>query len=271
MTIEINQNKFHGDSHSIDVDSSRRIVYLVTDYHGVYHIPLSDNHGNPIVNEVGGTYWKDGMYVSGALTLPDGTERPLGFRHRFIDANEPENWYDLELPPVARVRFDFFHDPEYADELLALPRAERTSILLRRIIVRYGDPEGLVHDSFMYNPDTMTPEVSPEVAMSDRAVLVPDGGSHRVTVSSGRRICRVDVRWGDAKPRINEMYQQGHADGLMLVNGQAQGDWRSLSFIETEIFAGIDQEPVTGEQSIEFRFRGDPARIHWINVYYHDQ
>lgn len=247
-----------GDFFEVDIDSSRKIVNITMDYNGQYNVPLIEN-GKVVTNEEGQQYYKDGMYAQGYILSASGEKTPVSVR-KFIDSYEIDNWHDLNVPKGEKLRIDFMHRENYREEILKLPKSERT-IQFNSILIRYEDPENLPHDVFMYNKNY-------ESALSSDAKILKSGDKLDLKIESGKKICRVDVRWGDAKPYAADgTYVPGYAQGTVIVNGEAQ-EMRNVARIETQVFSISDITNATESPSLSVTFEGDEARVHWVKVYY---
>jgi len=256
QSITVAKDVKHGDVLTFPIDPSREIDQITCKYHGVYSVRDGDR-----VNDEGQPYYMDGMYVHGYVQLEGGTRREVAPK-KFVDANETDNWHDL----YAGARGDTLiiemrHGPQYLNR----PEMQNVNRTIRfdSILVRYKDRPGLTFVPFEYNTDEND-------SMSSDAVSVASGGSHVVMVDAEKRINRIDIRWGDERPRVNGVYVPGRAEGAIFINGRRVLNQRNVAAVETQVFTPITDYPAaTGtENKVEVRFYYDNARIHWIKVYY---
>lgn len=247
-----------GEFFEIPLDPARQVEQITIKFHGKYTLVEKDAAGNPILNDEGKPRYKDGIYAYGYSLSPAGEKREIAAK-KFVDAFETDNWHDLVNVQGAKLRVEFRHGSQYVNdpELLALAR----KISVESVLVRYVDAPGQLFQEFVYNADD-------DFSMSPDAVTVQSGGSHRVNVDKTRKIYRIDVRWGDEKPRVDGVYVPGTASGTLRINGKSQGT-RNVAAVETQVWAPVDY-PASNQvaHNIDFLFSGDKARIHWIRVYY---
>lgn len=254
--IPIGKNVKHGDVLTFNIDPSRDIEQITCKYHGVYSV----RDGNK-VNDEGQPYYMDGMYVHGYVQLNGGPKREVAPK-KFVDAHETDNWHDL----YAGAKGDtLIVEMRHADKYLTKPEMRNVSRTIRfdSILVKYKDKPGLKYVPFEYNSNE-------HGSMSPDAVAVKPGGSHSVKVSADKRITRIDIRWGDEKPRLNGVYVPGRAEGAIFINGRRVLNQRNVAAVETQVFSPVSgyPAPADGDHTVEVRFYYDDARIHWIKVYY---
>jgi hypothetical protein len=256
QSITVGKNVKHGEMLTFPIDPSREIEQITCKYHGVYSIRDGSK-----VNDEGQPYYMDGMYVHGYVQLAGGVRREVAPK-KFVDAHETDNWHDLY--PGARGD-TLIVEMRHADKYLTKPEMQNINRTIRfdSILVKYKDKPGLKFIPFAYNANE-------HVSMSSDAVIVKSGGSHTVSVGADKRITRIDIRWGDEKPRVNGVYVPGRAEGAIFVNGRRVLNQRNVAAVETQVFSPISDYPApTGaEHTVEVRFYYDDARIHWIKVYY---
>jgi len=257
----INRTFKHGDEHEIAIDPTRAIEQITCKYHGDYRVQEIGPDGQPTRNDEGQPRFKDGMYAFGYVVSPTGQEQEVATK-KFIDAFETDNWHDLTAAKGPKFVIKFRHSDRYANDPDVV--AANTTIRLESILVRYATDPNARFQEFMYNRDY-------DYGLSPDAVAVTNGGSHKVKIPKSKRITRIDVRWGDEKPRQNGVYVPGTANGRLLVNGQAQGTWRNVAAIETQVWAPVQAPaPAGDDHEIAISFSGDDARVHWIKVFYEE-
>ncbi len=259
-TYRIDRRMQHGDFFEVAVDATRQIEQITCKYDGRYTVKELDEDGKERLNDEGKTRFKDGMYAHGYVLGEDGEKREIAPK-KFIDEGETDNWHDLYQAKGGKLRVEFRHGDGHAED--ADVKSAATTIGMESIIVRYADAPGLVFQEFLYNPEY-------EDSMSKKAVAVKNNASHKVKLDKAKKVYRIDIRWGDEKPRdAAGIYIPGTASGVVKVNGQDAGTWRNVAAIETQVWMVNDYPVASGaENEVEIEFGGDDARIHWIKVYY---
>lgn len=258
---QINKSMRHGDFFEVPLSPQQKLKQITMVYSGNYKIHVFNPDGSVRRNDEGDPYYKDGMYANGFVLDSSGNRKPVAAA-KFVDANETDNWHDI--PPLTGVtlRVEFSHRAEYlADPVVA---AANTEIQMIKVIIQYADPEGLKFEEFVYNSsydDTMNADAHPIIS----------GGYFSQSFDGTKKITRVDVRWGDAKPRTAEgVYVPGSASGYIQVNGANRSDTRNVAAIETQIFAGLNILPRHDGQDHEISVHmiGDSGRVHFVKVFY---
>lgn len=245
-----------GDTFEITVNEHRPIEQITMKYHGDYSIPVIKEDGEARVNDEGKTYFKDGMYVTGYIKNSFG--RSNVSTPKFIDAYETDNWYDLGHIQGSKLLFEFHYRDSFRDDPAV--KSSNRKIKMESVLVRYHDPEGLQYEEKVFNHDDENP-------LSKEAKSIDSGEEFVFAVPGDRRIFRVDIRWGDAKPRKNGVYVPGYANGQLIVNQKKIGEKRNVAAIENQIWIFDPQASVT-DHEIKVQFFYDIAKIHWIKVYY---
>ncbi len=258
---QINKNFKAGESFTIPLDPKRVVDQITVKYDGHYSIVVKDQNGKTMENDEGAPFYKDGMYAFGYSVSETGVKREIAPK-KFVDAYETDNWHDLTNAQGSTLLVEFDHGAQYKNDPEVV-NAKRT-IRVTTVLVRYKDEPGQVYQEFLYNKYD-------EDSMSSSAIKVESGGSHVVEVDSSRKIYRIDVRWGDEKPRINGVYVSGMASGRLSVNGKIQDSTRNVAAIETQVWYPITYSDGDDKTKIEVSFSGDTARIHWIRAYYKNQ
>lgn len=259
--FEINRQVGHGDFFEVPVDATRKITQVTVRYHGAYSVYEKDSNGQVLKNDEGAPRYKDGMYAHGYLVDQNGTKREISSK-KFVDAYETDNWHDLYDVRGKTLRVEFRHSPHHAEdpEVKAVVR----TVAMQSVLVRYDDHPDEVYKEIRYSNDD-------NYGLSPDAKLVAAGKSHKISIPKSMKAYRVDVRWGDEKPRSSDgFYVAGTAKGRLIINGQPQGSQRNVAAIETQVWAPVRYTAANDRDTeIELAFDYDDARIHWVRVYYH--
>lgn len=243
----------------IDLDSTGNLSNVTMDYSSsAYKVPVIEN-GVPKVNDEGKTYYKDGIYIKAFLLTTAGQRVQLD-RTRFVDGPEIDNWHDLNAPKGSKLIIQFSVAQEYRSDPQV--QASNPRVTLKSVTLRYKDAPGLVSKDFIYNSDY-------DNEMPANAIELPAGGTHSVTFPKSYKVYRVDVRWGDAKPR-NEAghYVPGTASGALLINGVQQGPARQVAALETESWGPLNLPTGAGDNTFSINLKYDKGRVHSIRLFY---
>ncbi|MGE0174690.1 MAG: hypothetical protein AB7T49_18000 [Oligoflexales bacterium] len=259
QTISVNHSVRAGDTLEYEIDATREIDQITCVYNGNYSVYVRNPDGSIRQNDEGRPYYKDGLYVHGFVRTPSGEDVEVS-APKFIDSVETDNWHDLRVPKGNKLVLKILHREEFAQDPEVIA-ANRTASF-RKITIRYKDDSNHQSIDFIYNQDY-------DDAFSADAVLVQPGNHHTVEVPGDKKIYRIDVRWGDAKPRASDgTYIAGLAYGRLTVDGMGSEGDRNVAYIETQTWSGLDIPTKGAPHKITLEFSGDPARIHWIKVYY---
>ncbi len=130
---------------------------------------------------------------------------------------------------------------------------------MSRVIIQYRDPEGLTYETFDY--DLHDEQKS--------KAEIQSGGAFSIDFDGKKEVYRVDVRWGDAKPRnAKGEYVPGTASGYVTVD-DFRSDTRNVAAIETQVFSlAKPAARRSGSHRISVHMNGDRGRVHWIKVFY---
>jgi hypothetical protein len=257
----VNKSYGHGGLLELPIDPTREIEQITCKYDGRYSVVERGADGQPILNDEGKPRYKDGMYAHGYVLGADGVEREVSEK-KFIDSDETDNWHDLTAEKGGMLVIRFALSDRYKDDPEVA--AAQRQIRMESVLVRYKMAPGATSQDFIYN-------ASYDYSMSPDAVAVSNGGSHKIQVAKGKRIYRIEVRWGDEKPRVNGVYVPGMASGRLSINGVPQGGSRNVAAIETQLWEPVSYTDAAGaDNEIELSFFGDDARIHFIKVYYEE-
>lgn len=258
--FQIGKPQRAGDQVEVPLDPNRRVVQATIKYSGNYSLYERDASGAIVKNDEGQPRYRDGMYAHGYIV--DKANRAVRVAAaKFIDANETDNWHDLTPMAGKAFRIEFQHSPKYAKDAEVL-KAKR-AIFLESIKVQYEDSPDDRYQEIRYAQDDEN-EFAPD------AKLLRPGEKLRVNVTA-QKIYRIDVRWGDAKPRDkNGVYIPGLASGLLSVDGQPIDSYRNVAMIESQTWGDIPTGKGSAKRAIELQFSGDEARVFWIRVYSKD-
>ena len=245
-----------GDMFEIEINPDRPIEQITMKYNGQYTIPVIEKDGSVKVNDEGKIYYKDGMYVTGFVENKQGQSEISV--PKFIDAHETDNWYHLGHVQGSKIIFKFHYRDSFRNDAAVI--ASKRKVKMQSVLVRYKDPVGLQFEEKVFNNDD-------EDSLSEQAKSIEQGSSFTMTVPANKHIFRVDVRWGDAKPRQNGVYVPGYASGRLKVNGNWIDEMRNVAAIETQVW-NFDTASSNDYHKIELYFYHDLAKIHWIKVYY---
>lgn len=245
-----------GDSFEVPLDPTRKLHQITMIYDGRYSVPELDAQGKPKKNDEGDAYYKDGMYAHGFVLGSNGSKEDVSVP-KFIDGNETDNWHDI--PPLSgtKLRVEFAHDQRFAKDPAVL--AAKTKVRMDRVIIQYQDPEGLKSEVFDFDRD------DPLKSNAE----IRSGGDFAVDFDGTKEVYRVDVRWGDAKPRAaSGEYVPGRASGYLTVDGFTS-DRRNVAAIETQAFTvkGVGPSP-KGNHRVSVHMASDNGRVHWLKVFY---
>jgi hypothetical protein len=220
---------------------------------------MRDAQGHVILNDEGQPKYKDGMYAYGKIDQ-GGSLRDIAPK-KFVAPGETDNWHDLQGVRGSRLVIEFWFSQAYSNDPQVL--ATHRQVLLRSVQIRYKDAPGQTYKDYVFN-------ASYDDALSSSARYVQAGGKFELPIDDDLNVYRVDVRWGDAKPRVNGVYVAGTATGRVKLNGAWQGPPRNVAMIETQTWANLQYPAaIGGHHTLVVTFENDDARIHSVRVYYH--
>lgn len=255
VKYEINKAMGDGDSFEVPLDPKRKLQQITMIYDGNYSIPALDANGQPKKSDEGKTYYKDGMYAHGFVVSANGSKEEVSVP-KFVDSNETDNWHDLKPLSGQKLRVEFGYGAEYKNDPAVV--AAHTKVQMTRVIIQYQDPEGLTSEIFDYD---LGDEQKSKAEISS-------GGAFSIDFDGKKEVYRVDVRWGDAKPRNAQgEYVPGRASGYLTVDG-FRSDTRNVAMIETQAFSVKNATAQAGSHKIAVHMTNDSGRVHWIKVFY---
>lgn len=258
-SVTVNQNYGSGSRFEMVVDGSRDIDQIQISWDAHYTVVKRDSAGRVLLNDEGQPLFRDGIYAFPKISNSLGNLQNIGTK-KFVGASETDNIHDLQGVRGSRLVIEFWHDR--LEQERADVREVRRTILLRTVTVRYKDAPGQRYKDYILNPNYND-------ALSPLAKYILDGQTFELPVPRSYSLYRIDVRWGDAKPRVNGVYVAGVATGKLKVNGQWQGEARNVAAIETQTWTGLNIPPANGpNHTIVVSIRNDAARIHSIRVYF---
>lgn len=256
VKYEIGRQMGDGDFFEVPLDPSRKLQQITMIYDGRYTVPELDEQGHPKTNDEGATYYKDGMYAHGFVLGADDSREEVS-QPKFIDASETDNWHDI--PPLSgeKLRVEFSYADRFKNDPDVL--AAHTKVRMDRVIIQYKDPDGLTYEVFDYDLNDQ---------LKSKAEIA-SGGEFAVDFDGTKEIYRVDVRWGDAKPRdANGQYIAGRANGFLTVD-DFRSDSRNVAAIETQAFSVQNASArAEGTHRIGVHMNYDAGRVHWMKVFY---
>lgn len=260
VLTQIDQSYRAGESFTVPLNPNRVIDQITIKYDGRYSLIALDENGKTKVNDEGAPFYRDGMYAIGYAISETGEKTQVAPK-KFVDAFETDNWHDVTKGlQGTKLLVEFEHSNAYKNDPDVI--AAKRSVKVQSVLVRYVDDPRQIYEEFSYNPN-------PYVSISSDAVTLKPGQTHTAVFKKTNKIYRVDVRWGDERPRINGVYIAGKASGKLSINGESQGPSRNVAAIETQVWSPINYTPsVNGETKIDVSILYEEARIHWIRVYY---
>lgn len=256
VKYEIGKTLGDGDSFEVPLDPKRKLQQVTMIYDGQYSVPALDAQGQPKKSDEGKSYYKDGIYARGFVVGANGSKEAVSVP-KFVDSDETDNWHDLKPLSGQKLRVEFGYADQYRNDPAVI--AAHTKIRMTRVIIQYQDPEGLTYETFDYDlHDEMKSKAE-----------IPSGGAFSVDFDGKKEVYRVDVRWGDAKPRnASGEYVPGVASGYVTVDGFTS-DTRNVAMIETQAFAMRNPAArADGSHRIAVHMLNDSGRVHWIKVFY---
>jgi hypothetical protein len=256
VTYEIGRDMADGDFFEVTLDPKRQLQEITMVYDGEYTVPAMDAQGKPRKSDEGKPYYKDGIYAHGFVVGANGTRDEVSVP-KFVDSDETDNWHDLKPLSGDKLRVEFSYADEYRNDPAVI--AAHTKVRMTRIIVQYQDPPGLTFQTFDYDLGT---------ELKSNAEI-PAGGEFGIDFDGKKTVYRVDVRWGDARPRAADgTYVPGRANGYITVDGFTS-DRRNVAEIETQAFAVSNAAPLAdGNHRVTVHMNNDNGRVHWIKVFY---
>lgn len=246
----------HGSSIQLPI-IPQEIDQITVRYHGDYNMPVYETDGSIRQNTEGQPMYRDGMYAQGYVHQADGVQTKVSQR-KFVNRYEIDNWHDLESVSGDKLSIDFFHSRRYENQQDIIEAGRK--IALHDVMVRYRIDTSIADVvAFDFATDDQNP-------FDASAIHLSSGERHAVDIAAGKRITRIDVRWGDAKRGQDGHYRPGVAKGKIYVNTVGQGRYRNVARIETQTYL-VDHEPNDEPTRIEVEIKGDVGRIFWLKVY----
>lgn len=256
---DVNQLFRHGERFEMTIDPSRELDQVTVVWDVDYSLVMRDASGHVMLNDEGQPMYRDGMYAYPKVKTAQGAVQQIGPK-KFVAANETDNIHDIQGVRGSTLFVEFWHARDQQDNPQV--RAARRAVKLISVTLRYKDAPGQQYKDYIYNPNY-------DDSLSSLARYVPAGQTFELPIPANLRVYRVDVRWGDAKPRVNGVYVPGTATGRVKFNGAWQGEARNVAAIETQTWAGLQYPPAEGgSHTLVVSFRNDGGRIHSVRVYY---
>lgn len=256
---EVNQTFHSGERFEMPLDPNRDLDQVTVSWDVTYSLVMKDSNGRVMLNDEGQPMYRDGMYAYPKVVNVDGGVDQIGPK-KFVAPNETDNVHDLDNVRGTTLYLEFWHAHDQQDNPQV--RATHRSVKLKSVTLRYKDAPGQQYKDFIYNPNYND-------ALSSQARYVPAGQTFELEIPANMHVYRADVRWGDAKPRVNGVYVAGSATGRLKFNGEWQGEARNVAAIETQTWSGMSYPPAQGSHhTLVVSFRNDGARIHSVRVYY---
>ena len=256
---EVNQSFHSGERFEMSLDPNRDLDQVTVSWDVDYSLLMKDSSGRVMLNDEGQPMYRDGMYAYPKVLNGEGGIDQIGPK-KFVAPNETDNVHDLNNVQGKTLYLEFWHARDQRDNPQV--RATHRAVKLKSVTLRYKDAPGQQFKDFVYNTNYND-------ALSSRARYVPSGQTFELEIPSTLRVYRVDVRWGDAKPRVNGVYVAGSATGKLKFNGEWQGEARNVAAIETQTWTSLNYPPAQGSHhTLVVSFRNDGARVHSVRAYY---
>lgn len=259
----INEMVGDGDEIFVPIDPKRKITQITPYYSGSYKLPVINEDGSIKKNDEGATYYRDGIYAFGYIRDQNGQWQSVS-RAKFIDHDEHDNWHDLHIVPGDVLKIEFKYGDRYRTDQEVL--SSNRKVQMHNVKVVYADAEGETFHIENYNPQSEASHEVP-IAVATQGIKVESGQSHTVKFDgTGKKIYKVVVRWGDAKPRkADGSWDAGFARGSLSINGKTLGSLRNVAFIENQTWDGFE---FTGPITVDVNFRSHFGRVHSVKIYY---